>query len=128
MIFHQADVRKVRNLGAADAEVNPPHHIAKNALRILPKLVHDSVFGQGFCQQWWLDEWLDLHRCTHAQLRLTGHDVDAVIMDAVQCGSSGRWHPGSASPCHELADLVLEHGLHAVRLCPHALADLAPAW
>mmetsp|Transcript_126390 Transcript_126390/g.369292 ORF Transcript_126390/g.369292 Transcript_126390/m.369292 type:complete len:215 (+) Transcript_126390:1214-1858(+) len=46
-------------------------------------------------------------------------------MEAMQRSSSWRGHPGRARTGHGLCDLGLEHGLHAVRLSPHALADLA---
>ncbi len=34
-VFHQADVVDVGHLGAADALVDPAHHIAQNALRVV---------------------------------------------------------------------------------------------
>ena len=43
-IFHEADVVDIRHLGTTHTRVDPPHHVAKNALAVVIQLMLD-LFG-----------------------------------------------------------------------------------
>src|SRR5262245_21894932 len=42
-VLHQPDIVDVRHLGAADALVDPAHHVAQNSLRVVVELLRDLL-------------------------------------------------------------------------------------
>mmetsp|Transcript_76407 Transcript_76407/g.247344 ORF Transcript_76407/g.247344 Transcript_76407/m.247344 type:complete len:789 (-) Transcript_76407:563-2929(-) len=126
-VLHEADVREVGHLRAADAEVNPPHDIPEDALRALAELLIDGLRVERRLEQRRLQKLFHLCGRTHGELHLPRGHIHAVVVEAVKGGRSGRWHPSSAGSCHRFRDLRLQHGLHGVGFSPHALSDLCLA-
>src|SRR5690606_14473002 len=94
-VFHQCDIVDVRHLGTADALLDPAHHVAEDALRVVVQLVAlflvapVGVLGQRDGQD-------IVHRGLGAlgQFGLTGEHVDLVVVHGVQGGGSRGRYPG----------------------------------
>src|SRR5690606_12841106 len=127
-VFHQRDIVDVRHLGAAHALLDPAHHVAEDALRVVVQLVALFLFapvgvlGQGDGQ-----DVVDRGLGALGQLGLAGEHVYLVVVQGVQGSGGRRGNPGGVGAGHRVADLLLEHAGHQVGHGPHALADLCLA-
>mmetsp|Transcript_87333 Transcript_87333/g.138597 ORF Transcript_87333/g.138597 Transcript_87333/m.138597 type:complete len:200 (+) Transcript_87333:499-1098(+) len=123
-IFHQTHIAEIGDLGTANAEINPSHHIAQDTLSILFQFMGDLFIRELLSHQRRFQQQLDLGCGPHGQLHLTLGDVHVVVVQAVQRGRGWGGHPGRTGSGHELGNLAIQHVLHTVRLGPHALSNL----
>ena len=107
-ILHERDVVKIRHLGTADAEVDPTHHVAENALRVVVDLLLDFRRRP----RWTADQrrgelCLERRRRTvREELLLYPVHIDLVIMQSMQGGCRGRGHPAVFAPASGCAILL----------------------
>ena len=127
-VFHQAHIAQIGHFGTAHALINPAHHIAQNALRVVFHLAHHlrlapfAVACQGNFQQRFHIGPPPARR----QAALHGEDVDLVVMQRVQDGCGGRWDPSAIRARLGMVDLLFQHRRHQIGGCPHSLANLRP--
>ena len=118
----------VRHLGTADALIDPAHHVSQDALDVV---VEFALHGLGRRQ-------IRSQRRREQVLRVPGvgwrrrrvlhrRDIDAVVVQHMQCSCRGRGHPCGVGARLRMRDLGLQHVGHAVGHGPHALADLRAA-
>ncbi len=127
-VLHQLGPVDVGHLRTADTLVDPPLHVAEDALQVVVDLREALVLGPGggiavrHRQQ--------LSEATAAmprELLLARSDVDLVVVQRVQRRRRRRRHPGTGRARLRVTDLLLEHGRHLLGHRPHALADLRAA-
>ena len=129
-VFHQADVVDIRHLGAADALLDPAHHVTEDALAVVVQFLLNiagapGAFGTDRYAEQVIQQAVALAaQVDQFQLALYRLHVDLVIVQGVQHGGGRRRHPGGVGAGFRVADLLLEHGCHQIRHGPHALADL----
>ena len=126
-VLHQADVVDVRHLGAADALIDPAHHVAEDALGVVVELLLDVLGRPATRSATGMVRMSSSERAGGAtQLVLAPGDVDLVVVHRVQRRCGGRGYPGGVGAGLRMGDLLRHHVGHAVGHRPHALADLRP--
>ena len=124
-VLHEGDVVDVGHLGAADALVDPAHHVAEDRLAVVVDLFVDLLgcpgqfLGQRDGQQFGAGGAL-----LAGQLFLDLANVDLVVVHGVQGGTRRRRHPRGGGAGLRLGDLLLDHLGHQIGHGPHALTDL----
>ena len=124
-ILHERDIVIVGYLAAADAKIDPPHHVPQDALRIVIEFLFDlrrrprRVRRQRRCQ-----DLVERRAGARCQRLLDGGNVDLMVMQRVQSGGCGRGYPRRVRAGPRVRDLRAQHVRHEVRHRPHALADL----
>ena len=127
-VFHQADIMNIGHFRAADALVDPTHHIAQNALRIIVEfLLHILWRPLRMAFDWHGQDFIK--RGARAGLHFILHrfHINLVVVDGVQRCRRRRWRPSAIGTGLRLADFLFQHGGHQIRHGPHALADLRAA-
>ena len=125
-VLHQAHTAEVRHLGTAHAVIDPTHHVAQDALRIVLHLADHLLAGPPpIRRQWNVQKRGDI-RAPAARLQRLLHlgHIHLVIMQRVQHSRRWRRHPGAIGPGARMLDLHLDHLGHRIGFGPHPLADL----
>ena len=82
-VFHQADVVDVGHFGAANALIDPAHHIAQNALRVVVQFACDLPIRQIAIQQGRGQNRIQTGACAGCEFSLSCGDIDLVIVHRV---------------------------------------------
>ena len=95
-VFHQPDIINVRHFGTANALIHPAHHIAQNALRVIVEFrLHIGGRPIGIARQRYGQNIIQLGaRAALGDFILPRGNADLMVMQRMQSGGCGRWHPG----------------------------------
>ena len=125
-VLHQPHVMDVGHFRTAHPLIDPAHHIAQNALRVVGNLLKDLLGGilprRGKRQR---QQIIQPRRTPGGgNLGLPAGHIDAVVMRGMQRRRRGARHPGAAGPGQRMRPLLCQHRRHLIGGRPHALADL----
>ena len=88
-VFHQADVMDVGNLGAADARVDPAHHVPQDALDVVVEFMLHLVGQRQVAGQRRRQQGIGARGGLAGEFALHGGHVHPVVMQHMQRGGGG---------------------------------------